>query len=200
MGRFVVLLLGIAVGLVLLDVVSVRSLVPGGGLGTRVEASTVVRDMKDFETTFSRVEDVADAYMIFGGDAKQRVNGFTHASVAALPIQEARWIAQRHPDFHRCASPGSKLAKDRIAPMSFVAADGTARDALAEAVELHEDRLRDDGDRTCFRVRGARLEIESIRVKHDDQDVTRRFAKPLSKTDFYLAEQVELADCAALLR
>jgi hypothetical protein len=200
MGRLVVVLLGIAAALVLLDVVSLRSLAPGGRLGTRVEGRSVVRDMKDFEVGFTRQEDLSEAYMVFGGDAKQRVNGFTHASVAALPIREARWIAQRHPDFHRCASPGAKLAKDRVEAMSFVAADGAARDALSEAVELHEDRLREDGDRTCFRVNGARLEIESIRVKHDGQDVTRRFAKPLARTDFYLAEHVELEDCAALLR
>ena len=159
MGRFL-LLIGLLVGALLLT--NGTKLLTPGSVGTRVEGREVVSEMWDFEVRYTKADPVHDSYMIFGGDAKQRRNQFGHATVAALPIADARQIASRFPDFHRCKSPGARVAMDLIEQHAFIAADRSTRSALVEAVELHEERLYGDGQRTCFTVIGARLEPDSV--------------------------------------
>ena len=124
----------------------------------------------------------------------------SHATMAALPMRHARVIHARYPDFHMCRSPGAARARDFTESMSFVAMDGTARDTLAETVKLHGERVRNGGERTCVSIDGAGLLLESVRDREDGHDMTGELPPLLRQIDFYLAERVELADCAALLR
>ena len=170
------------------------------GVGTQVEGRDVTLDAGDVEVRYTRIGAVDETYMLFGGDATQRTNAPTHAILTGLPIQSARAIATRHPNFHLCRSPGADDAKRLTENLSFVAADGAALSGLQQAHALYEERLRGNGERTCVSVRGAQLVFESARLEQDGQDLTRTLAPLLSRSKLVLAEQVEIEDCQALLR
>lgn len=170
------------------------------GVDTRVEGRKVVLDSADVEVRYSQLGRVDETWMLFGGDATQRKNSPIHASLAGLPIVSARAIGARHSDFHLCRSPGADDAKRLTESLSFVAADGAALAGLQEAHALFEERLRSGGERTCVTVSGAQLLLDSVRLTHDDQDITGSFGPLLSRTKLVLAERVEVEDCQALLR
>jgi len=203
MGRFFLLLLLMAGTFLLLNGVSFELPLGGNATGARVEGRRVVLETDQLEVRFVILDRLSDSFMVFGGEARQRRNGMSHATMAALPMRHARVIHARYPDFHMCRSPGAARAKDFTASMSFVAMDGAARDALAETVRLHGERVRGGGERTCVSIDGAGLSLESVRVRggrEDGRDMTGELPPLLKQIDFYLAEQVELADCSALLR
>ncbi len=168
--------------------------------GVEVDGSRVVVRTHDFEATFRRLVPVSQSYMVFGGNNDQHRNGLTHALVAGLPMSHARAIHASYPDFHRCASPGASQAKRLIEDMSLIATTRAARDALIEVVNLHDERIRAGGDRTCLTLSGAQLMLDSIHLRQDGQDVTHEVGRHFSRSHFYLAEQVEIPDCATLLR
>jgi hypothetical protein len=181
-------------------------LVPGlpalglGGAGTRTQGRQVVRDAGQLEAEFHRVGSLDDRYMLFGGTATRQANSITHAVVAGLPIRWAREIAASYPDFHLCRSPGAAQAKRLTEHLSFVAADGAARDTLEEALDLFQTRLRGDGDRTCIHVQGAPLALDAVRVEETGEDITGQLPPAFTDVDYVLAERVEIQDCAPLLR
>jgi hypothetical protein len=200
MGQLLMFALLVGGGFWLFDgCVGVGALDPRG-VGTRVEGRDVVSEAGQLEVRFSMVGSLDESYMLFGGDATQHRNSFTHAIIAGLPIREARMIASRYPDFHLCKSPGAHDAQRLTEDVSFVAADRAARGALAKAVDLFDDRLRSGGERTCIRVRGAPLVLESVRVRQNGEDITRQVARAYAKTDLALAQSVQIEDCRALLR
>jgi hypothetical protein len=138
--------------------------------------------------------------MVFGGTNDPHRNGLTHALVAGLPMPQARAIHASYPDFHRCASQGASQAKRLVEEMSLIATTRAARDALIEVVDLHDERVRSGGDRTCLTVSGAQLMLDSIHLRQDGRDITQDVSKHFSRTRFFLAEQVEIPDCVTLLR
>lgn len=170
------------------------------GVGTRVEGRAVVRTSDGVETRFTRVGALDETWMLFGGDATQRRGSLTHATTSGLPIRHARVIAARYPDFHRCSSPGAAQAKNFIENVAFVATDRAARDTLGEALALFQERLGQNGDRTCVRVKGAPLVLDSVRLEHDGRDVTGEIEPLLGSMDLALAERVSIVDCRELLR
>ena len=201
MGRFVTtffLLLGIAI--VSVNGISLSWL--GPGVGTRIEGRKVVRDADQVQASFSKGDSLDEAYMLFGGDAEQRRNSLSHATLAGLASHHARFIAERYPDFHRCSSPGAKPAQQFTEVMSFVAADRAARDTLGEALELFEKRVREGGDRTCIRVRGARLSLDSVQIDTGSgiEDLSDEMLPKFAESNFVLAESVKIEDCQTLLR
>ncbi len=169
-----------------------------------VDASRVVVRTEDFETTFRKVGPMSGSFMVFGGNNDQHRNLATHALVAGLPMQHARSIHASYPDFHRCASPGAAQAKRYIEDLSLIASTRAARDTLVDVVDLHAERIRSGGDRTCMTLAGERLMLESIRLRQDGQDLTQdvtpELGQAFSRSHVYLAEQVAIPDCATLLR
>lgn len=170
------------------------------GVGTRMEGRQVVRDADQLEARFSRLGSLDDHYMLFGGDATQHHNSLSHATLAGLPIRHARLIAASYPDFHLCRSGGAEQAKRLTEGLSLVAANRGARNALEEALALYQERLHGSGERTCIRLRGADLLLDSVRVQESGEDITAQVAPHFERNHFVLAEGVQIEDCAALLR
>ncbi len=198
MRRALLFLLLLGSSLALLDTVGLSSLGPRG-IGTRVDGSQVVRDAGPLEARFSRIGALDDTYMLFGGDMMRPRNSLTHAFLAGLPIDDARAIAADHPDFHLCKSAGAPRAQERTRSLNLVAADRAARSALEEAVDLYRERLQENGERTCIRVQGAPLNLESVHLEGGGADVTAEVTRAFGKAELVLAERVDLQDCAALL-
>ena len=168
--------------------------------GVAVNGNRVVVQTDDIEATFRRLAPVSETYMVFGGNNDQRQNSMVHALVAGLPMPKARAIHASYPDFHRCASPGASQAKRLTEEMSLIATTRAAHDALIEVVDLHDERVRSGGDRTCLTVSGAQLMLDSIHLRQDGRDITQDVSKHFSRSRFFLAEEVEIPDCVTLLR
>jgi hypothetical protein len=171
-----------------------------GGPQVQTDGSSVRLATQDLDVEFQRLEPISQSYMLFGGNNEQPRNSFTHATVAALALEDARLIAHDHPDFHLCRSPGAARAKERIATVSLLGATRRARRAVTKAVDLHRDRLASGGDRTCLTLAGARMALASARVREGGQDLTPKLGPALGRTELVLAETASIADCAALLR
>lgn len=198
MGRLLLLLLLAAAG----GWIYTNGIQLTPGVATRVEGRKVVLDAGDLEVRYSRLGPVDETWMLFGGDATQRRNSPTHATLAGLPIISARAIARRHPDFHLCRSPGADDAKRLTESLAFVAENGAALAELREAHALFQERLHGGGERTCVSVRGAQILFDSARLGPDGQDgkdLSGQLGPFLSQAKLVLAEQVEIQDCQALL-
>ena len=198
MGRvfFFVILAGTA--WLLLDILEIS--IDPRGVGTRIDGREIVVDADQLEARFSMVGSLDETYMLFGGDAQQRRNSLTHVTAAGLPMIDARAIAASYPDFHMCKSPGAKPAKRATRSMSFVAADRATLDTLTEAVELFHERVRAGGERTCIRISGAPIELDSVHVVDEDMDITGDVAPLLARSEIVLARSAEIRDCQPLLR
>ena len=170
------------------------------GSGPRMDGRQLVVETEDLEFRFDRFGSLSESYMVFGGNNDQMKNSLTHATLAALPMSDARLIAQRYPDFHMCKSPGAKQAQRATKTMSVVGGGASARRNLIKVVDLHEQRIRSGGERTCVSLKGSPLELDSVRVKADGTDITGRVGPMYRRTSFFFADHVELADCKALLR
>jgi hypothetical protein len=200
MGRFLIfVILAVAVGLVMTNRVSLDSLDPRS-VGTQMEGLRVVRSADQIEGRFTRLGLVEETYMLFGGDAQQRHNQLSHATLTGLSMGYARSIAQRHPDFHLCKSRGAPEAQRLAEHMSLVAADRSARATLTRAIDLFEERLSAGGERTCLRIRGSELSLDSVSVPEEGIDLSDEALPAFSKTRFVLAEEASLEECAPLLR
>lgn len=181
-------------GYLLIDKVGVN---PFGG--PAVSGREVVVETQQLRARFSKLGAFSDSYMVFGGNADRATNSVSDAILATLAVRHAELISQTYPDFHMCSSPGAAQAQRLVEDMTFVAANRAARRALAEVVDLHGRRVRSGGERTCVSVSGVELVLDSVQLKHDGQDITHETAGAFERSNFYLAERVELPSCEALL-
>ena len=138
--------------------------------------------------------------MIFGGTNADMRNNVSDALLSTLAMRHASLIHQRYPDFHLCKSPGAAQAKRYIEASNFIGTTRRARRAVRKAVDVHAERIRGGGERTCISIAGAALSFDSVSLKEDGRDVTGDFGNALRMNPYYLAEEAELVDCAALLR
>jgi hypothetical protein len=168
--------------------------------GVTVEGREVRLETADFDVRFSRLGSFSEAYMVFGGNNEQPRNSLSHATLAALAMRHAELIHQTYPDFHRCNSPGAAQAKRWIETLNLVATTRAVERVLVDAVDVHAERVREGGERTCVSLAGAPLSLESVRMKRDGHDLTQDVGRAIRGADFYLAERAELVDCKTLLR
>jgi hypothetical protein len=194
MGRVMVFVLLVAAGYWLVNTLGVS------GLGPRVDGRQLVIETSDLELRFSRMGDLSESFMLFGGDNDQRKNSMTHVTLSGLAMPHVRTIQQSYPDFHKCNSPGAPQAQRLTKSMSLIGADRGAQSALVDAVNLYKKRVGGGGERTCVTLTGAQLELDSVRLKHDGTDITREVRPALSHNRFYVADDVEIPDCQLLLR
>jgi len=172
----------------------------GGSSGASFSGGDLVLDREDLEARFRLQGTVSESYMIFGGGRDDRHrNSFANVTYATLGLREAAAIHARYPDFHRCASPGSHEAKRLIQTTSLVAADRATARTLGDALDLHEQRVGSGGDRTCVTVRGSRIELSSVKVKENGEDITSQVVPRFRQASFRYIESAEIADCHALL-
>ena len=167
--------------------------------GLRVEGRQVVVETQDLEVRFTRGAAFSEAFMIFGGTNADMRNNVSDALLSTLAMRHASLIHQRYPDFHLCKSPGAAQAKRYIEASNFIGTTRRARRAVREAVDVHAERIRGGGERTCISIAGAALSFDSVSLKEDGRDVTGDFGRALQLNPYYLAEEAELVDCAALL-
>ena len=80
-----------------------------------------------------------------------------------------------------------------------IAIDGSTRDQLHEAVDLHLKGERESGDRTCVAMSGELLSLSSVRLRESGRDVSAQSLSTNRDTQFLLAREVEIPDCAGLL-
>jgi hypothetical protein len=72
--------------------------------------------------------------------------------------------------------------------------------ALVDAVDLFEERLGADGERTCISVSGAPISLKSVHLVQNGADITRDVAPALNEFKLILAQSVQIQDCQSLLR
>ena len=168
------------------------------GSVARSAGSNVVLEARGFDVHFSRIGDLSEWFMLFGGNHRGN-DSLSHVWLSGIKIGDARALYRRYPDFHMCKSPGAGKAQALTKGMHLVAADPETRRALIDAVNLFEKRLRNKGERVCVGLTGKRLSLESVRDKPDGTDITRNF-RGFSRTSFYFAERVQVRDCGSLLR
>jgi hypothetical protein len=194
MGRVVVFVLLIVAGYWLMNTLGVS------GLGPRVDGRQLVIETSDLEVSFSRMGDLSESFMVFGGNNDQLKNSMTHVTLSALAMPHVRTIHQSYPDFHECKSPGAPQAQRLTETMSLIGADRGAQSALIDVVNLHKQQVGGGGERTCVTLTGAQLDLDSVRLRHDGTDITREVRPALRRTRFYVADEVEILDCQLLLR
>ncbi len=159
-------------------------------MGVHADGRTVTLETKDLDVTFSVEGEVDGIYMIFGGVSLSHPNAIGKVTIAGLDLEDARRIYASYPDFHRCSSPGAREAMPLVYQMNLVPADASVFNALKDALQRHEQSLKDGGARVCVRVTGSSLELESVKVREHGADWTSRF----EDFEFYLITSAEVVD------
>jgi hypothetical protein len=141
----------------------------GEGDGARIDLASAnpVYKGTQFETTFERLEAVSGEYLLFGGGVvpSNAQSVVPHAiSFSVIPVPEAKAIASRYPDFHKCASPGAAEAKDRVVQLDIIPAGDGVDGELRAAYTLFQANLKSvDGVRTGVRLTGHRVKFVSAK-------------------------------------
>jgi hypothetical protein len=133
--------------------------------------------------------------MVFGGGHLDHPNAIANVTLAGLSVRHAKPIYRRYPDFHRCASPGASLAKDKIIQLDMVPADGETLAFLKESLEEFDESIRGDGDRVCVELHGTRLTLTSAEIREVGQDVT----DTIQMDNFYLVDAASRVECRQVL-
>jgi hypothetical protein len=165
--------------------------VPGGGPDLTIDGSTVLLATEDLDVRFALRGSFEETYMIFGGAHNGHGNAVSNVTLSVINVQKARPIYRKYPDFYRCSSGGAVLAKNAVADMDLVPADGGSLKALKQSIEDFGDSIRNGSDRVCVALEGRILNMESVEIREIGQDVTHTF--PSSR--FYLVNDVERVDC-----
>lgn len=166
------------------------------GVGVTVNEGVVLVETRDFEIEFKRDERVDETYMIFGGATVPQHNAINKITLAGLRGKDARRIARRYPDFHRCASPGAALARPRVKQLDIVPADAEVLDRLEQVLDEFNGSIQDGGDRVCIRVEGAKMKLETATVREVGED----FTKKLPELNWVLVTRVDIVPAKSVLR
>lgn len=183
--------------LLLAAVVLWRNEVRTNPLEPRREGHHWVVTSQQVETRFLELGRFEDTYMIFGGQPDDTV--WANVDLSVIERRHAAWLAERYPDFHRCASPGAAHAKRMIEHLSLVAADGAVRRTLQDAWYESEAALQEGGDRVCVALVGHGLAIDSSRFLHDGSDLLSRMPALPRPPSFRFVERAEIVDCRVAL-
>jgi hypothetical protein len=173
----------------------IRQLLPPGGPDLTISGDEVLLATGDLDVRFTKGKDFDDTYMVFGGAHVDHRNAIANVTLAGLSVRHAKPIYRRHPDFHRCASPGAALAKAKVVQLDMVPADGKALDTLRSSLEEFGDNIREGGDRVCVHLSGSRLELDSAEVREVGEEISDRF----DRAEFYLVDSVRQVECVQAL-
>ena len=150
----------------------------------------------DLDYRFSRGKSFDGTYMLFGGTLVDHHNAIANVYLAGLNVRDARPIYRRYPDFHRCASPGASLAKDKVVDFQVVPADDDALADLRSSIEEFDDSIGSGGDRVCVRIHGSRLKLTSAEVREVNESVI----DSIQMRDFHLIDSLSRVDCREALK
>ena len=161
-----------------------------------IGADEVLLATGDLDVRFTKGKPFDGTYMVFGGGKLDHRNALANVSLAGLSVRHAKSIHARYPDFHRCASPGAALAKDKVVSLDIVPADGETLGELRSTLEEFDDSINNGGDRVCVELHGTRLKLASVEVREVGEDVT----DTIQMTRFYLVDSVSRVDCQEAMR
>ena len=167
-----------------------------------VELNTVdiIKHTDDFDVHFTRQEPLVDTFMIFGGHLDRTLtNSFSDYSLGALAIAEAALIRRQHPDFHLCKSPGAKLARQKMLNLALIMANPNVAEVVEDAIELHNEQLRQGSERTCIELHGQGLQPTSVLLRDQRADISEDILPKLKQTHYYLIDAAEIRDCRSLM-
>ena len=145
----------------------------------------------DFDVYFALREPFAKTYMLFGGDLVTHEAAFNNFWLAAISMEDARPIYEKHPDFYMCTSPGAARAKKAVKTMNIIAGDSDVLDALNEAVSEFNRRIGKGGDRIAVRLEGVKLEMTAAIVREAEQDMLDRLPQEV-RSNYFLVESAEM--------
>ena len=92
-----------------------------------------------------------------------------------------------------CSSPGAAQAKDAIGQMNIVPADSTVLKSLKEVLSAHEASIKEGGNRVCVQLEGKMLEMMSVIIRKEDEDIIDQLPKQTRKNYFFV-ESAEIVD------
>lgn len=156
-----------------------------------ISSDEVLLATGDLDIRFAKEKSFDGTYMVFGGGSLDHRNAVANVSLAGLSLRHAKPIQRQYPDFHRCASPGAALAKDKVVSLDIVPADGELLELLQSTLEDFDDSVRNGGDRVCVELHGTRLKLVSAEVREVGESVTDTFRM----TKFYLVDSASRVDC-----
>ena len=186
----VILVLAAAVGFGVYHIMSSSK-----GPDVEISGNEVLLATNDLDIRFSKGKPLDDTFMVFGGAQLDHPNAIANVTVAGLSVRHAKPIYRRYPDFHRCASPGASLAKDKVVQLDMVPADGETLAFLKESLEQFDDSIRSGGDRVCVSLHGTRLTLTSAEIREVGQDVT----DTIKMDNFYLVDSASRVECQQVL-
>jgi hypothetical protein len=170
-------------------------LAAAGGSEVSMTDSEVMLATDDLDVRFSRGESVDATYMIFGGAHTDHGNAIGKVGLSAIDVRRARPIHAKHPDFHKCKSPGARLAQNSVVQLDLVPANGKAFQKLKSAIAQFSRNLDSAGDRVCVNLQGESLKLQSVEVREEQQSLTEQFGS----RDYLLVTSVDTVDCKAAL-
>ena len=187
--------------LIFLAVVAVISVVIHFATGPKgpdltIGADEILLATGDLDIRFSREKPFEGTYMVFGGGSLDHRNAIANITLAGLSLHDAKPIHARYPDFHRCASPGAALAKDKVISLDIVPADGVMLELLQSTLDDFNDSINNDGDRVCVELHGTRLKLVSAEVREVGENVT----DTIRMTKFYFVDSASRVDCQEAMR
>ncbi len=166
-------------------------------LEPQLEGRELVVTYNDLEGRFLRGGSFSGTHMLFGGSNDESRTGFANAHLAAINLSDAPWLMQEYPDFHRCSSPGAEYAKEMVQQLTSIAANGSVRRTLHEALDRHAESVRAGGDRVCVELAGEFLELNRAILLADGRDLTSDLQRATSHNRFAYVHQADLVDCRA---
>jgi hypothetical protein len=169
------------------------------GPGPREDGQHVIVETEDLEFRFVKGASIVTSYMVFGGSLASGNNSFSDVGMATLDERSVRAYAVRYADFFECSSPAAAQAKQQVESLTFIASNDSARSALREAISLHEERVRNDAERTCIAVRGIELQPGSVHSTANGSDMTSQLGGALRRSKLVLARSASVIDCHTLL-
>jgi hypothetical protein len=173
----------------------IRQLMKPSAPDLTIRGDEVTLATGDLDVRFSKGKSFEDTFMVFGGGHLEHRNAIANVSLAGLSVSHAKRIQRQYPDFHRCASPGAALAKDRVVDLDMVPADAETLSQLVSTLEEFDDSINNDGDRVCVHLRGAHMKLTSAEIREVGENVTDTF----QMTDFYLVDSARRVVCQEAL-
>ena len=104
---------------------------------------------------------VRETHMLFGGASSKDKSSISPIWLSGLGIVDAKDIYARYPDFHRCSSTGSSLAKDKVEDLNLIPADTSVLKELKISIKEFEENFANRGDRVCVALIVKTLSIQS---------------------------------------
>lgn len=136
-------------------------------------------------------------YMLFGADQVKEAEGF----LSGIPLDRARRLYKKYPDFHRCDSAGAKEAQAMDESILVIPSETRLRNQLNSVAVEFDKRIREKGERLCVKMGGLAMTLESIEKGGTvmTSEEIKSNLPPNAITDYVLLEQLESMDCKPLL-